>query len=144
MSLIQCQGKHGIHFSLDLKYKVNTSSINGVPLATDNKIVVRHRLFTPTLNSTFQHYIANDLATLRQHSGSNSGTVGTLRRRIRILRIGFSFYTATFRMPLRECMRIHAELPRWQSFAHILISDTEMFPTLYLFYRQPYCNVSGL
>ena len=32
----------------------------------DNKIVVRHRLYTPTLNSaTFQHYIAND--TTLQH-----------------------------------------------------------------------------
>ena len=52
------KSKHDIHFSLDLKLKctVKASNSHGVPLATDNKIVVRHRLYTPTLNSvTFQH-----------------------------------------------------------------------------------------
>ena len=44
-------------------------------------------------------------------------------------------------MPLRECMRIHAELPRWQSFAHLLINDTERFPKLAKKYRQALCNV---
>ena len=62
LSQIQCQGKHVIHFSLylNLKYKVKVSNFRGVPLATDNKIVVRHSLYTPTLNSaTFQPSIAN-------------------------------------------------------------------------------------
>ena len=40
------------------------SNIHGVPLATDNKTVVRHRLNTPTLNSaTVQNSIASDSAT---------------------------------------------------------------------------------
>ena len=62
LSQIQCQGKHVIHFSLylNLKYKVKVSNFRGVPLATDDKIVVRHSLYTPTLNSaTFQPSIAN-------------------------------------------------------------------------------------
>ena len=44
---------------------MNASNIHGVPLATDNKIVVRHRLYTPTLNVTVKHSIANDSATLQ-------------------------------------------------------------------------------
>ena len=48
------KSNHGIHFSLDLKLKYKV------------KVVVRHRLYTPTLNSaTFQHSIANDMATLQ-------------------------------------------------------------------------------
>ena len=61
-----------------------------------------------------------------------------------LLRIGFRSYTATFRMPLRECMRIHAERAGWQSFAHLLINDTERFPKLATFYRQPFCKASEL
>ena len=54
------KSKHGIHFSLDLKLKckVKASNIHGMPLATDNKIAVRHRLYIPTLNSaTVQHSV---------------------------------------------------------------------------------------
>ena len=111
------KSKHGIHFSLylKLKSKVKASNVHGVPLVTANKIVVRHRLYTPTLNSaTFQHSIANPSAcfamlpqpfrTIGKHSGANSGTVCILPRRIRLLRIGVGAYTATFRMPLREYM----------------------------------------
>jgi len=46
-------------------------------------------------------------------------------------------------MLLRECMRRHAERPRWQCFAHILINDTEGFPKLAKFYRQAFCKVDG-
>ena len=67
--------------------------------------------------------------TIGKHSGASSGTIGILLRRIRLLRIGFC-------MPLREYMRIHVERTRWQSFAHLLINDTERFPKLANFYRQ--------
>jgi len=50
--------------------------------------------------------------TIGKHSGANSGTVGILPRRSRLFRIGFGVYTATFRMPLREYMRIHAKRAR--------------------------------
>ena len=62
------KSKYGTHFSLDLKLKckVNTSNVHGIPLAPDNALVVRHRVYTPTLDSaTFQHSIANDSATLQ-------------------------------------------------------------------------------
>ena len=69
--------------NLKLKCKVKASNIHGVPLATDNKIVVRHRLYTPTLNSaTFQDYIANDTATLQHvlqcyhNLSARSGNIG--------------------------------------------------------------------
>ena len=57
-----------MHFSLDLKLKckVKASNIHSVRLATDNKLVIRHRFYNPTLSSaTFQDYIANDTATLQ-------------------------------------------------------------------------------
>ena len=129
LSQIQCQGKHAIHFSLylNLKYNVKVSNFRGVPLASDNKIVVRHSLYTPTLNSaTFQPSIANSSVCSsmfeRETFGSQSGPVGILPRHIRLLWIGFGVNTAIFRMPLREYMRIHAERTRWQSFAHSLKS----------------------
>ena len=78
--------------------------------------------------------------TIGKHWGANSGTIGILPCRIRLIRIGFGAYTATFRMPLREYMRIHAERVRWQSFAHLLINDTERLPKLANFYRQPFCK----
>ena len=71
-----------------------------------------------------------------KHLGANFGTVGILTHCIRLFRIGFGVYTATFRMPLRECIRIHAEWTDWKSFAHLSISDTEWFPKLAKFYRQ--------
>ena len=71
-------------------------------------------------------------------------TVVILPRRIRLLRIGFEVYTATFCIPLRECMRIYAERVRLQRFALLLINDTERFPTLAKCYRQPFCKASGL
>ena len=122
--------------------------------SSDNKILIRHRLYNPTLNSPiFQHSISNDTAPLQHvlqcyrnlsiRSGANSGTVGNLPRRIRLLRIGVGAYTATFRMLLRECMRIHAKQARWHSFAHLQINDTKRFPKL-AFYRQPFCKASGL
>ncbi len=40
----------------------------------------------------------------RETFGTNSGTIGMLSRRIRLLRIGFGVYTATFRVPFREYM----------------------------------------
>ena len=82
--------------------------------------------------------------TIGKHSGANSGTVGIHPRRIRLLRIGFGVYTVFFRMPFRECIRIHAERTRWQSFAHLLISDTERFPKLAKNYRQLFSKASGL
>ena len=50
------KSNHGIHYSLDLKLKckVKASNIHGIPLATDNKKVVRHRLYTRLL--TPQHF----------------------------------------------------------------------------------------
>jgi len=78
--------------------------------------------------------------TIVKYSGANSRTVGILPRHIQLLRIGFRAYTSTFRMLLRECMRIHAEWARWQSFAHLLINDTERFPKLATFYQQPFCK----
>ena len=82
--------------------------------------------------------------TIGKHSGANSGTVGILPRLIRLLGIGVGAYTAAFRMSLRECMRIHAERARWQSFEHLLIIDIERFRKLAKSYRQPFCKASGL
>ncbi len=121
LSQVQCQGKHAIHFSLDLKLncKVKASNIHGVRLATDNTILVRHRLYTPDSqignisafyrqrfgkSSAYSALLLQPFRTIGKHSGANSGTVGILPRRIRLLRIGFSVYTATFRMPLCENM----------------------------------------
>ena len=62
------KSKHGIHYSLDLKLKckVKASNIHGIPLVTDNKIVVRHRLYNPTLNSaTFQPTIRQPFSIFR-------------------------------------------------------------------------------
>ena len=91
---------------------MKASNIHGIPLATDNKIVVRHRLYTPTLNSaTFQHSIANDTATLQhvlQCYRNLSARSGNIREpfphHIQSLRIGVGTYTTTFRMPLRKNM----------------------------------------
>ena len=48
------------------------SNIHGVPLATDNKTVVRHRLNTRTLNSaTVQNSIASDSATFSMFCDGN-------------------------------------------------------------------------
>ena len=127
------KNKHGIHFSLDfkLKCKVKASYIHGIPLATDNRIVVRHRLYTPTLNSaTFQHSIVNDTATLqhdwetfgshfrncRHSSASHSATSDRFRR---------LYHNLSYATP-----RIHAERARWQSVEHLLINDTERSPKL--------------
>ena len=67
LSQVQCQGKHAIHFSLDLKLncKVKASNIHGVRLATDNTILVRHRLYTP------DSQIGNISAFYRQRFGKS-------------------------------------------------------------------------
>ena len=128
---------------LKLKCKVKASNIHGIPLATDNKIVVRHRLYTglsiPQHFSILSSTIRQPLHVLQcyRNLSARSGS-------IRLLRIGFGVYTATFRMSLRECMRIHAERARWQRFAHLLINDTERFPKLATCYWQPFCKASGL
>lgn len=70
--------------------------------------MVRYRLHTPTLKSaTSEHSIIGNSSACsamfrHSHSRVNSEIVGTLSRRIRLLRIGFGNYTATFHMPLRE------------------------------------------
>ena len=109
---------------------MKASNIHGIPLATNNKIVVRHRLYTPTLYSaTFQHSIANDTATLQQVLQcyrNLSARSGNTREPIRLLWIGFGAYTAIFLMPM------HANT----CFEHLLMNDTERFPKLAKFYRQ--------
>ena len=94
--------------------------------------------------SAWSAMLPQPFRTIGKHSGANFGTFDILPCRIRLLRKGFGFYTATFRMSLRECMWIHAEWVRWQSSAHGLISDTERFPYLAQFYRQPFSKASGL
>ena len=132
---------------------MKASYIHWVPLATNNKIEVLHRLFTTTLNSaTFQDSIANVSATL-QHVLKCYCNLSIQLRNIGepfpelsvFLRVKFGYvYTATFRMPRRECMRVHTERTRWQSFTNVLINDTEWFPKLVKCYRQPFCKVSRL
>ena len=111
------KSKHDIHFSLDLKLKctVKASNSHGVPLATDNKIVVRHRLYTPTLNSaTFQHSIANDTATLQhvlQYYRNLSARSETFGSQFRNCRYSSSSHSATldrFRRLYRLCHSANA------------------------------------
>ena len=66
----------------------------------DNKIVVRHRLYTPTLNSaTFQHFIANDTATLQhvlqcyRNLSARSGNIrGPLPELSAFFRVAFGYF----------------------------------------------------
>lgn len=84
------------------------SNIHGVPLATDEKTVVRHRIYTPTLiSATGQHSIANDLATI-QHAAMLQQHFRLIGAELSALyRVAFAFgdYTAPFHMQLRHTCR---------------------------------------
>ena len=121
------KSKHGIHFSLDLKlkYKVKASNIHGIPLATDNKIVVWHHLYTDSqlchISAFYRQRYGNPSAcsamlpqpfrTIGKHSGAISTSHSVTSDRCRHLYHNLSYATP----------RKHAERARWQSFAHLLI-----------------------
>ena len=104
----------------------------------DNKIVVRHRLYTPTLNSaTFQHFIANDTATLQhvlQCYRNLSARSGNIRGPLPELSYFFASHSATsnrcWRLYLNlsyDTARMHANTCRtgpMAKFCPFMINDT--------------------
>ena len=138
---------------LKLKYKVKASNIHGVPLATDNTSVVRHRLYTPTLNSTtFQHSIANDSATLQCYRNLSTRS-GNIREPIPQLSehssASHSAISDRFRRLYRNLsyatLRIHANACRTVPMAKLCpFIDTERFTKIAQCYRQPFCKVLEL